>query len=78
METQEEVMREKMEEEEGRHTSLFNELEKASLQMFKKLNEDIERARKEKEMKVLLNGKLNETRRKMKELEGRRKGDFKL
>lgn len=53
---------------------MLNELDKTSLQVFKKLNEEIERARKEKEMKTILNGKLHETKKKMKDFESRRKG----
>lgn len=57
---------------------MFNQLQKASLQMFKKLNEDIERARKEKQMKVVLSSKLQETRKKMRDLHAKRKTDNKL
>lgn len=51
-------MRQKMDEEESKNTTMFNDLQKASLQMFKKLNEDIERARKQRQMKLMLSKKL--------------------
>lgn len=71
-------MAEKADEEKFRYTTLLNDLDKTSLQVIRKLNDEVERAWKEKEMKAVLHSKLQETRRKMKDLEAGRKSDFKL
>lgn len=39
----------------------------------RKLNEDLERARREKAMKVALSGKLAEMRKKLKDMEAKRR-----
>jgi hypothetical protein len=46
----------------------MNKLEKESLQFMKKLNEEIERARKEKSMKIALQSKLLEMKKKLKDI----------
>ncbi len=52
---------------------MVTKLEKESLQLVKKLNEDIERARRERAMKVALSGKLAEMRKKLKDMEAKRR-----
>jgi len=47
---------------------LINDLDKTSLQVIKKLGEEIDRARKEKAMKQVLNNNLKEMKRKLGDL----------
>jgi hypothetical protein len=68
MQAQERIMEEKQEEERAKITNVMNKLEKESLQLMRKFNEDIERARREKAMKVSLSGKLTEMRKKLKDM----------
>jgi hypothetical protein len=73
MQAQERIMEEKQEEERGRIAAVMNKLEKESLQFMRKVNEEIERSRKEKAMKTALNAKLIEMRKKLKDMEAKRR-----
>lgn len=73
MQAQQRIMEEKQEEERTKVTAMVNKLEKESLQFVRKINEDIERARKEKAMKVALHAKLIEMKKKLKDMEAKRK-----
>lgn len=47
---------------------MMNKLEKEGVMLVKKLNEDIERSRRERGVKVTLSGKLGEMRKKLKDM----------
>ena len=57
---------------------MINKLQKQSLQYIKRVNQDMQRARKEKAMKMALNTKLREMKKKIKDMEIKKNNNNRL